>query len=376
MQLDLLAFIELTAFAAIAVSVLAIGFGDDVLARVRIATGPTVVRAFWKEGVVVSIVKYRWPTLRVRVGVLGLLLSFLPVLCPAAAPWDPSNVTLIAKQLAPGVDAVLPDDADKKDHVATTGGFVVGDRAVLVVESTLNRRLATQLIGLVRRITDKPIRYLVNTSYHGDHSYGNFVFPQGTVVIQHPETKAYIDHKFEQDRAFMLGLMGDGKGIEEVLPRSADITVADLLTVDLGGIAVEIRHFGFGQTPGDLVVWLPAQKLLWTGNLIQAPPPALPWLLEGRHRETISTLKRIRAFLPQDAIIIPGHGRPMRLPEIAYAIRYLEELDRKVGAAIAAGSSLEETRRAVPMLDFGNYSLFNWVHNEVNLPAVYKTVNK
>ncbi|MGH7944410.1 MAG: MBL fold metallo-hydrolase [Opitutaceae bacterium] len=313
-------------------------------------------------------------TSRAQAPLLGALLALLALSVHATPPWDPADVRLVARRLAPGVYAALPDDADKKDHVATTGGIVVGKEGVLIVESMVTGRLAAQLIGLARGISHKPIRYLVNTSYHGDHSYGNYVFPQQTVVIQHPSTKAYIDSKFEQDRAFMLNLMGRGKGIEEVTPRSADITVADWLAVDLGGLVAEVRHFGFGQTPGDLVVWLPVQKVLWTGNLIQAAPPALPWLLEGRHRETIETLKRLQAFLPEDAVIIPGHGRPMQRSDISYAIGYLEELDRKVRAAIATSRSLEDTKQTVTMPEYARYSLFNWVHNEVNLPAVYKAL--
>ena len=112
--------------------------------------------------------------------------------------------------------AVMPDDVLAKDHVATTAGFVIGERGVLVVESMLNGDLASQLIGLCRQATTKPIRFLVNTSYHGDHAYGNYLFPETAVVIQHPATKSYMDEHFEEDRRFMIGLMGQGKGIERV----------------------------------------------------------------------------------------------------------------------------------------------------------------
>src|SRR3954469_25343166 len=129
-------------------------------------------------------------------------------------PWDAAQVNLTSKELAPGVFAVMPDDVLTKDHVATTAGFVIGERGVLVVESMLNGDLASQLIGLVRQATTKPIRFLINTSYHGDHAYGNYLFPGSTVVIQHPATKKYMEENFEEDRRFMIGLMGHGKGIE------------------------------------------------------------------------------------------------------------------------------------------------------------------
>jgi hypothetical protein len=83
-------------------------------------------------------------------------------------------------------------------------GFVIGERSVLVVESMLNGDLASQLIGLVRQATTKPIRFLVNTSYHGDHAYGNYLFPDSTVVIQYPATKRYMEENFEDDRRFMI----------------------------------------------------------------------------------------------------------------------------------------------------------------------------
>lgn len=289
----------------------------------------------------------------------------------ATPPWDASFVNLTSKELSPGVFAVLPDDVLDKDHVATTAGFVIGERGVLVIESMLNGDLASQLIGLVRKETSKPIRFLVNTSYHGDHAYGNFVFPESTTIIQHPATKQYMDEHFEEDRTFMLGLMGKGKGIERVQSRSADVVVPEMITVDLGGRRVEVRHLGFAQTPGDLVIWVPDAKVLWVGNMIQAPSPALPWLLEGRHHDTIETLSRVKAFLPEDAIIIPGHGKPMSPADIDFPLNYLRELDSSVRKAINEGRSAEEAQKAVAMAHYGDYSLFEWAHRTINIPAAY-----
>jgi len=290
----------------------------------------------------------------------------------ATPPWDAAQVTLTSKELAPGVFAVMPDDVFAKDHVATTAGFIIGDKGVLVVESMLNGDLASQLIGLVRRETSKPIRFLVNTSYHGDHAYGNYLFPDSTVVIQHPATKRYMEENFETDRAFMLSLMGRNKGIERVQARTADLTVSDMVSIDLGNRTVEVHHFGFAQTPGDLVIWEPSAKVLWVGNMIQAPSPALPWLLEGRHKDTIDTLARVRDFLPEDATIIPGHGRPMRPADIEFPLRYLRELDSAVRLAVEEGRSIEATLEAVDMHHYGEYSLFDWAHNTVNVPAAYQ----
>src|SRR5258708_158918 len=117
--------------------------------------------------------------------------------------WTASQVALVAKEVASNVYAFYPDDAPQKTvagiPVATSGGFIVGNNSVLVIDTMLNRRLAEQVMALVRERTEKPIRYVVNTSYHGDHSYGNQFFPADVVIIQHRATQEYIRRFFDKD---------------------------------------------------------------------------------------------------------------------------------------------------------------------------------
>ncbi len=197
--------------------------------------------------------------------------------------WDAGTVQLKLEKLAEGVYALYPTDAREKNSkgypVATSGGFVVGDNEVLVIESMVNKRLAEQVIEFVKSVTDKPIRYVVNTSYHGDHAYGNYVFPKTAKIIQHSKTKAFMDNKkgFEADKKWMSQYFGTNRGIEEVVARSADIVVDDKKTIDLGGKIVEIMHLGFAQTPGDLFVWVPDSKVFWTGNPVVAHALVAGW---------------------------------------------------------------------------------------------------
>src|SRR5262249_48671892 len=141
--------------------------------------------------------------------------------------WTPSSVVLIPKEVAPAIYAVYPDDAPAKNAAgipaATSGGFIVGDKGVFVIDSMLNRQLANQVIALVREVTAKPILYVLNTSYHGDHSYGNQFFPQGVQFIQHVETQAYIQGHFADDVAFMKQYFGTNQGMDELKPQRAQI---------------------------------------------------------------------------------------------------------------------------------------------------------
>lgn len=301
-----------------------------------------------------------------------------------ALVWTPNNVVLVSKQLAPGVFAVYPDDAAAKNAAgipaATSGGFVVGDNGVLVIESMLNRRLANQLLVLIHAQTTKPILYLVNTSYHGDHSYGNQFFPAGVQIVQHVATQAYIQNHFAEDVAFMMQYFGRNSGMDELKPQRAQILLQDGAQVqfDLGNKSVQVMHLGFAQTEGDLFVWLPSEKVLFTGNPIISDGPSLPWLLDGKLDASLTTMRKLLAMLPRDAVVVPGHGRPTGVAAIEYPIGYLAELKQQVGAAVAEGLTEQATvqRLAGSMKQYAGYKIFPWVHSQINVPKTYQEITK
>jgi cyclase len=289
------------------------------------------------------------------------------------------EVTLTPRKLAEGVYALVSSTADRNNPAgipeATTGGIIVGEKGVLVIESMLNAKLANQVLEQVSRLTDKPIKYVVNTVYHGDHYYGNSLFPSSATIIMHSESNRYIGQKFEQDRKFMINLMGADVGIQDVKPRAGDILVDHDTTIDLGGRTVELKVFGLGQTKGDLFVWLPKEKIFFTSNAILAEKPAIPWLLEGSHDLALETMRKMKAFMPADTVIVPGHGRPTTIEaSLGYFIAYLETLDREVRAAVANGLSLEETVKVATAEAFSGYTLYPWVHKQMNVPHAYRRI--
>lgn len=293
-----------------------------------------------------------------------------------AQPWTPNAVHLVSEQLAPGVFAILDADADKHGPagipLATSGGFVIGDDGVLMVESMINRQLFCQAIDLIRAETDKPIRYVVNTSSHGDHNFGNSFLPDDVEVVQHEQTADYIAEHFDEDVAFMEANFGADQGIDEIEPVAADIRVPDSgWSVDLGGLTVEARHHGFAQTPGDLFVHVPARKVVWTGNAFIAEQPAIPWLLAGNGVAAEATLTSVRDSLPADTIVVPGHGRPLTPAAMSFGIDYLRAMIAGVEAAVADGLDVDATVAAVTLEDFQGYALWGWIHQQVNVPTTY-----
>jgi len=90
----------------------------------------------------------------------------------------------------------------------------------------------------------------------------------------------------------------------------------------------------------------------------------------------LATLKKVREFLPEDAIVVPGHGVPIKPKDIDFKIGYLEALHKEVKNAAEQGMTLEEAQKTITLPDFQGYALFGWVHSGVNVPNTYKDLSK
>jgi glyoxylase-like metal-dependent hydrolase (beta-lactamase superfamily II) len=312
--------------------------------------------------------------------VTGIAQNQLP---PQVPIWDGNKVELTLHKIATGIYAIQPtsvgSETTKGIPQATSGGFIVGEKGVMLIECFLNKRLFDQEIKLIRSVTNKPILYAVNTSDHGDHCFTNYLLPPGTLIIQNEFAKENLAQHFEGIKQFMITLFGKGRGIEEATYRPADITVAknNKVTIDLGGNKiVELINTGTAQSPADLFVWLPAEKVFWAGNPFIAESPAIPWLFDGYFLEPAANLKKIYDMLPDDAIIVPGHGKITNKAGIKYTIDYVQSLTQQVQTAVKKGLTLDQTRQTVTMKEYDKgYVLFNWLHFNFNLPNAYKDIS-
>ncbi|WP_306357852.1 MULTISPECIES: MBL fold metallo-hydrolase [unclassified Nocardia] len=294
--------------------------------------------------------------------------------------WDADSVRLSAQDLGAGAYAVVSDTADDETTrgipQATSGGFVVGTEAVLVIESMMTPGLARQVLDLVSASTELPIRYVGVTSDHGDHFFGNYLMPEQARIIQHENAFQAIEQTgIEPRKQAQIGWFDLGKGIEDVRYRPADLLIPSggKLSVRLGGGKfVDVLDLGQGQTPGDLWYHDPQARVLWAGNAFISEKPAIPWLLDGVAKTPAQALRRILDWIPEGTRIVPGHGRVTDKEGMRFFVEYTEALVDRVGKAVADGLSLEATREAVPMREFdAGYPLFDWLHFDVNIPCAY-----
>ena len=268
--------------------------------------------------------------------------GFVPPEGWAPPPLDPAGVQLETRELGPGVYALLSNRPP-----VDNSGFVVGERGVLVIDAHFNGAMARQIQAAVREVTDKPILYLVNTNYHGDHTFGNYAFPAETIIVAHRKT-AEAMRNFEHEKEFLLMTVnGDRSVYADVRLRLPDVTFEKSLRIDLGGRVVELHHFGQGNTAGDTVVYVPQVKAAWTGNLILGSG-TIPWLIEGNAPAYLKTIADLSRALDIETII-PGHVMTASGGAAGDYLRYLSNLIASVRKAINAGQTIDQALASLPL---------------------------
>lgn len=214
-----------------------------------------------------------------------------------------------------------------------------GERPVLVDTAATEARTRALKEAVARTVPHAP-RFVVNTHAHGDHTFGNRFFADRALVVAHEAARA------EMARAglHLTGLWPDVPW-GEVRVELPGLTFRDRLTLHAGDFPVELVHPGTAHTSGDTVVWLPRQRVLFTGDVVMSG--ATPFCLTGSVSGTIAVVEGLRALGPRT--VVPGHG-PVGGPELLDATAgYLRRVQRLAAEGLAAGlTPLETAREAGP----------------------------
>jgi len=253
---------------------------------------------------------------------------------------DPAGCTLSIKEIGKGVYALLSSIPN-----VDNAGFVVGEKGVLVIDAHISIPMARQIQERVREVTDQPILYLVNTNYHGDHTFGNCAFPETTLVIQHRETAERVPY-MEEEKAFLLPCVGSKpETFAGVTLRLPDIVFTDSLRIDLGGQTVELHWFGPANTPGDTITYVPSAKAAWTGNMTGG---SFGLALESDAPTYLGTLTRFIQTLEVEKLI-PAHAPILGPSDLWAYLAYFGQLTNAIQKALSAGWTLEETLDRTPL---------------------------
>ena len=203
-------------------------------------------------------------------------------------------------------------------------GFIVGRDGVTLIDTCSTERRTREMLATVRSVTDAPLRHVVNTHHHGDHTHGNYLTAPAAIIghraCRDVMLATGIDHyatAFEQP---------DWGHLEFAAP---SITFESRLDLWAGDLCIELHSIGGpAHTTNDVVAWLPEEKVLYTGDLVFNG--GTPFVLMGSVSGSLTSIDRLRGFGAD--VIVPGHG-PVCGPEVLDVIerylRFVQELARE-----------------------------------------------
>jgi glyoxylase-like metal-dependent hydrolase (beta-lactamase superfamily II) len=257
---------------------------------------------------------------------------------------------------APVVADVEPDEVAPGVHVIPDGrvplvpniGIVVAEEEALVVDTGMGPKNGRRVLEKARALTDKPL-VLTITHFHPEHGFGAQEFSEARIVYNRTQQEELAEKGapyLDMFRTFGDAVAEQLQGVELVDP---DEVYDGELTLDLGGTTVELHEFGLAHTRGDQVVFLPEQRVLFTGDLVETRFfPIFPWFppddVDVNGSKWIDVLGRLEALQPD--VVVPGHGE-VGGPDLIGQVRaYLEDVRERVSVA-SDGRSSEEVKAAL-----------------------------
>lgn len=244
-------------------------------------------------------------------------------------------------------------------------GIIIGDDAVMVIDTQATPVMAQDVIRYIREITDKPIKYVLLSHYHAVRVLGAKAYGAEHIIASE-DTRDLIVERGEFDRESEIGrfprLFQNVESVPDGLTWPT-MTFNTKMTLWLGKLEVQILQLGRGHTKGDTVVWLPAEKVLFSGDLVEFG--ATPYAGDAYFKDWPQTLDKLAALKPEK--LVPGRGAALQTSAqvqegLADTRAFISELYESVKERATKGESLNEVYKATfakLQPKYGNWVIFN-----------------
>lgn len=266
------------------------------------------------------------------------------------------------KQLAPGVYVYIQAVGG---WFISNSGLIVGKEYAIVVDSLTNISLTETLIKEIKKVTDKPVRYLINTHPHGDHIWGNHLFTDATIISSARCREEIAKEPEFPDISLFTKLVPsiDFTGVKHTLP---NITFDKQLTLYQDEREVRLIYNGTGHTVGDIIIFLPGEKIVFAGDLLFYP--CTPLCLVGSFAGWIKNLDMMTAL---DArTYVPGHGIVCGKEGVTEVREYLCLVYNEGRKRFDRGMSAADAARDIDLGKFRQWA--NWRRIGTNLERLYR----
>jgi glyoxylase-like metal-dependent hydrolase (beta-lactamase superfamily II) len=268
---------------------------------------------------------------RFSLGVLAVSGLAAPAMAQQLQQQPPPPITM--KQLKPDVWAGL-------GGAGGNSTIIIGKTIVIVVDAKQTAAGAKDLLAEIAKITPKPVTTAIITHSDGDHVNGLVAFPAGINIIVHENNKK------EQEAALAAG--GRGAPPADTLPNQ--VVTKNMETMRIDGVKIELYHWAPAHTSGDLVVYLPAEKIVATGDIVVTNrADDNPNVHFEKNGSTAGWLTSVKGMIGLDAeTYVPGHGDVLTKADLQRKLAATTERRAKIAAMVKEGKTLDEIKAALP----------------------------
>jgi cyclase len=286
--------------------------------------------------------------MRKRTALMAALLTMLVIVGAVFSHevFAQEGLTKIAEDVYAYVNVT---GAGPHNSFGANAGAIIGKDGIVVIDTLISSKEAKRFIRDIRAISDKPIKYVVNTHYHLDHSFGNSEFQKlGAIIISHANdrTNALAHNESTLKNAQAFGLIDkDMEGTTIVYP---SVTFSDKMEINLLTQRVQLIYPMASHTDGSILVYLPDKKVLFTGDILFTN--FHPFMADGKLKSWVKVLNVILAMDVER--IIPGHGPISSKKDVQDMKEYIIAFHRKAKQLRAKSEDLEtiaaEMKKAMP----------------------------
>jgi glyoxylase-like metal-dependent hydrolase (beta-lactamase superfamily II) len=247
-------------------------------------------------------------------------------------------------------------------------GVIIGDDAVMVIDTQATPVMAQDVIRRIRAVTDKPIKYVVMSHYHAVRVLGAsaYMAEGGEQIIASRDTYDLVVERGQFDKDSEIGRFPRlFQNVESVPPGLTwpTMTFTGQMTIWLGKLEVQLLQLGRGHTKGDTVAWIPSQKILFSGDLVEFD--ATPYAGDAYFKDWPQTLDNLTALHPEK--LVPGRGATLQSPQAVKAgiegtRNFIQDLYASVNAGVESGKELRavyEETFANLQPKYGHWVIFN-----------------
>jgi len=246
----------------------------------------------------------------------------------------------------------------------------VGEDGIVIVDDQF-APLVEKIQQALKGITDKPVRFIINTHYHGDHTGGNEPFTNaGSTVIAQDNVRKRLESG---------GTAGNGGSVKMIYPAAPKaalpiITFANDVTVHLNGEDIRALHFPSGHTDGDSIIFFPKNNVVHMGDdFVRYGFPFIDVASGGSVQGMIDAMEKAMALLPPDVKVIPGHGAISNLDDVRAFVKMLKETSAVVQKAINRRQTLAQMKQAKILAPWEKFS-GSFINTDVFIETLYNSL--